>query len=444
MKIYTYATAALLAVLALLSCAPGAKEPAGPEAAPAEEFPAVERLPTTREFIAQRMNEQHSPLSSIYSVPESDLDNNVFVELYRGRKTAVLAENVETYLGNIESLAVAFENGVINVLGDWPCESLIVPGSEPGLIAWRPDSPVLAATEAERPVIHVYELLSCAEIAALEQPSRPALLSISRDGSRISVIDEVYDLWIGPSIGPLSKAARLRYAALDLQFSPQGGLVMVIDQLGWVTSWSAQNGERVRTAQIPGGPFETAEINGALIHISNFDGITKTWSITGSEFIEAEKPASPYKLENGILTYTEPGLSYLKRVHFGRPRLSAAYSKSSRVLRISDIDGNNRYYSLASGQKVYDAKAGDWEAVEIDPDGTVRTAGQVFRLADPIFQQDEWRLMARHTSDQTVYTWWIQAAAEPGGLPKPGVLPFRYGIKPDQLEWRRVFSVNGN
>jgi hypothetical protein len=219
---------------------------------------------------------------------------------------------------------------------------------------------------------------------------------------------------------------------------------VVVDQLGWVTSWSAQSGERVRTAQIPGGPFEKADMNGALIHITNFDGITKTWSITGSEFVEAQKPESPFKLENGILTYTEPGLSFLKRVHFGRPGLSAAYSKSRQMLRISDIDDKNRYYSLESGREVAGAEAGDWLTVELNADGTIRAAGRTFLLADPIRQKDGWRLMARHTSDQTVYTWWIQADGEPDGLPEPGVLPFRYGIKPDQLEWRRVFSMNAD
>jgi hypothetical protein len=440
---------AALAAAALLffSCAPADKAPPAPAPPPGQESaearpapaPEPERPRTVGELLRRKMREQYSPLASIYEPP--GLGNGFHVEIARTRKQVVLADGVVDFAGGLDGLAVLFASGLIELIGEWPCESLTMPsGAKPGILAWKPASVSLAASEKDKGVTRIFELMSCAEISVLEQAGVTEHLAVSPRGARLAAIDRVHDLRIGPVTGPLGLAARLRFAGLDLDFSPAGNLVLAVDQMGWLTSWSAETGERVETARIPGWPFESAEISGRTVFLKDMDGRDYTWDIPDEKFVAEQPPEKRFLLREGLLSFREKERSYVKRLHLGEPRFEVGHSRSAGVLRIVDVDGTTRYYSTVTGRPSPSVEAPDWSGVDLDRDAGFSLDGREYRLADPVHRQGGRLLMARSVPDEGFRLWWVRESGRTGFLPKPGVLPVRSGILPQQVEWRRIFS----
>lgn len=403
-------------------------------------------------LIRNALEEQYSfSWDSLLTPPPEPLAEDFVLRLSMEPARPYLLKDVVGYVADRQGLAVALENGMIQAFSDWPCSGLGAP--EPAaLLAWHAESPVLAAVQEDRRTLRVHDLRLCGQILEQRMEAKATLLALSRLGAYMAVIDEVHGLYIGKSSQPLERSALMRYDALAMSFTPQEGVLMVVDQAGWLTLWpsdpppparpkvgaenaTVESKPRVEVLDrflIPGGPYAEARFHGRYLFLTDRLGHKRVLDVVERKPAEGvSEPGDDFSLRRGVLSFQGQVLAPTRRMLLGAPKLAAAVSRELGLLRVDDLDGRERYYALDDGLPVEEpvsAAAGAWASATVETDGGVVVDGRRYVLADIVKQDGRLALFCRFLPESGYHVWWkILDEQREFQLPE-GFLPRRVGV----------------
>ena len=455
-------------VMAALLAACAAQPPAAPKTPAAENRAAVDALVapnpkdggqaglfgptrTLAAYLADAERKQYFSLDTLYSPPPTGFEDKYLLQLRPAYAALHLAQGVAAWHADDKGLAAGLTNGNVYVWSDWPCPGVTAPGNGGiGSLSWDTQSPYLATDEANHSRIHVFDLRQCAQVQAVDPKSTIVSMALSPKGTWLAFVDEVHNLWVGPTAGEAKIIARLRYTNLALAFTPQEGVLMAADQGGWVTMWAPHAGKLVDQVRLPGAPFTAARFEGSLLVLTPVEG-----KVTGFDMIRrtavAPDDAPPQYLErDGGLYYRTGKKRLVKSVHLGAPTLIVRLSPSAGALHVHDIDGKDRYYAVQDGKQIATVDAGDWVSLGLDGGAGFEAAGKRFSLADPIYGTQALTLYCRFIPEEGFFLWWRPGgpavdAAQSGAAtynPHPGSLPVRNGLLADApVVWQDMAHI---
>lgn len=421
---------AVLWLVFLVSCAypPHPLPPVEPPASVEQGgFTPPDRTGEVARLLAEKISEQVSSPATIFRAPAGGFSDFV-IHVEFAQPVVDVGVGVVRFVGGRGGLAIVNDVGMIQVLGQGACRSLVLPqGETPEEIAWRPGSPRLAVLTSQRRRIRVFELNNCAEIATLSLRSSALRVAISPHGTWLAAIDEAHGLWSGPALGPLSVRTDLRFPSLGVFFSPAEGLLLVVDEAGWLVSWATASGLQVASVRIPGGPFVSSYLRGNTLILQ---GKTEwvQWDLSSGKVVRKDRHEPDFFLEKGILRYRTPYTSAVKQVVLGKGKIVVEASSAAGLLRVHDMDGEMRYYSAITGEPAGAIATNDWKERPYGKDYHLSEGGIDFVLADPVCQEEGWRLYSRSVPGGFLL-WWEQAEETlPPGRQR-GMLPVRTGLK---------------
>lgn len=438
--------AAILTLAALLLLAAACAKPAGevpapvsavgPPAPPEPAHPPQGGRPLSA-FLAELLAEQHFPATAVYNPPPRDLAGAYYTVLRREPARVNLARGVSAWETRADTLAVGMDTGEASIWSPWPCGRVALPGSGAvSALAWSGESPFLALLDAPRQAVHVFDLSRCGSLAVHQPGGTIVRVALSPAGAWLALCDEGHRLWVGPLLGPLVQAASMRFTVLALAFTPQEGLLMAVDAEGWLTFWNPLHGRLADQVVIPGGPFASAAFEGRYAHLVSTSGKIVTFDAARREVLRPRTVDSPFSLREGVLSYRTSRERWVKEMIFGQPRLAAAVSPGLGLLRLDDLDGRARFYSLSDGEPAQAAEARDWRAVDIDPDGRFLYDGRWFALADPAHAAQGLTLLCRRVPGVGFFLWWRESSRFAEFQIRPDALPARRSLLLDSpVEW---------
>ncbi len=386
-------------------------EAAPPPAPPTEGAASAFGKPMSLEELLRFQTEGHVfSLEAVYLPPDPEAKERFVTQLAEEELVVPLAKGVTAWIADDKGLAIAQDDGVVRVFGQWPCPSLV-----------------------------------CAQISETPLSSRGQNLAVAPGGHWQAVVDEVYDLWTGPIPGQLRKAARLRYANLALSFTPKGNLLLVVDQVGWVTVWDPATNEMVHKFQAPDGPFESARQDGRWLRLKMIDKDQEVVFDLAQRKVSNAPAAQPAFFSQGkALFHRSPRRQLVKKVLMGAPELAAWVSTGGTLLKVQDLDGKVRFYDLENGRLRPSPESATYEPVALDSEARGQAAGKRIALADCIFQKNRYTLMARRVPDVGFFLWWTMAEQARDYDPRHGELPIRESVLSDEPEaWRPVLDAAG-
>ncbi|MBG0775560.1 MAG: hypothetical protein H0S85_03900 [Desulfovibrionaceae bacterium] len=387
---------------------------------------------TLREFLTRTLREEYFSLGDLYAPPPDDFFNMYFTQLHMENAVLHLAKDVVHYSADPGGLAVALKNGNLMVWSGWSCPGVAVPGSSGArFMSWDSASPILAACDADGLRIRLFDLRHCAQVHTIELRSPVTAMALSPKGTWLGAVTEVRDLVVGRSLGNLRKVAVLRFEPAAIGFSPQEGLMLVLDQGGWVTMWAPHAARYVDRFQISPGPYASARFAGDRLHVVTREGRTMDWDLVKRAEVAPDGSRSRFYAEDGVLYYRTWQQRPVKKMHLGRPELAVWLSRGAHMLRVHDIDGGVRYYSATDGSQQPPVEAGDWLPLDMDPAEGFSVDERRFVLADVVFQKDHKRLMCRTVPGQGFFLWWTMVQRPGEYHPHPGKLPDRTNLAAD-------------
>jgi hypothetical protein len=433
---------AVLFVLAAACAKPAATPPAstptpGPPAPPAPAEPVPGEGHPLSIFLNRLLAEQHFPATAIYNPPPREMAGAFYTVLRREPAVVNLARGVTAWESSGDTLAVGLESGEAFIWSPYSCGRVALPGQgRVSALAWSGQSPSLALLDADRQAVHVFDLNRCGSLAVLIPGGVITHIALSPAGTWLGLCDEGHRLWIGPRLGPLTQAAAMRFNVLDLAFTPQEGMLMAVDAEGWLTFWAPLQNRQVDSVRIPGGPFYAASFEGRIVNLTSVSGKNVTYDAARREILRPRTDDSPFSLRDGVLSYRTARERWTKEVVFGQPRLAVAVSLACRLVRVEDIDGRTRYYSLAEGTPAQAAKANDWRALDVDRDWRFNYENRQFVLADPAFSARGMTLLCRYLPDEGYYLWWRENYQFAEFQTRPDALPARHSLLLERpVEW---------
>ncbi len=431
----------LLLLLSMAGCSqksqpvePGIQHPAAtPKPA---ESPDLQKSPafrgTLRELLQNVAREQYPDSANLYIPPPDGMEGHFYVQVHQEPAILLLADNVSAYTAGDNILAVGFSSGEIRVFGPNPCPSLFLPGGKSGvgLLDWHPDSPFLLAANEERKEANIFDLRKCAQIGERSFNSTLLLGSISPRGAWLGLIDQTQTLWVGPAAGgPLTKVAALRYPPLALAFSPQEGLLLTVDQAGWLTIWAPMTKKLVSQTLIPSGPFASASFDGHFVDLAQAgQGQKLRFDLVAKKLVPLENIGTPFQLKNGVLSYQTWKNRLVKKAHMQPPCLEVWFSSKDKAFLVRDLDGESRGYGL-DGTLLPTVPGGEGlTPVPVDEDARFEHKGHKYALAERMFQKEHHQLNCRFIPGKGFFLWWRKAPRPMEFNPRPNFLPVRQGI----------------
>lgn len=391
-------------------------------------------------------SQQYSSLESIYNRPPEDLADNHFVLLSKENEVINLAEKVTTFVQKKNILAAAFRNGVIQLYGGNGCGAVQTSGEPVNAVSWYPRSRFLAASSGENRVVEVFNINECARVRVHDVNSTVEMFAVSPKGSWLAMVDEARRIWVGPVAGRLSRVGRFMYQPMSLSFSDEEGILMGVDATGKLTMWSPLKRTRIYEHKIKGGPFKSVEVHGPYLNIVTENGKRFQWNVSQRTEAPYSEVKSGFFLKNGVLTYRSPRKVFTRKVFFKPVSIVVERSPSGNVYRVSDIDGEKRFYSSVSGSLLKDQyDFADWEKVKLGRGYGFSHRGKDFSLAVPIAQREFQRLYCRYIPSKGYYLWWKKTARPDDYFKSRGMVPRREGIAAESpLEWVPLESRHGD
>lgn len=434
--------ALLLLGLALAGCASTLPETvlqrsqAAPAAATEQAAPpsAAESSLSLKEYLTAVAAQQYASPKKLASPPPREMVGKFYMELDREPANLILASGVAAFAYDNDGLAIGFKDGFIRTFGGSFCPSVALPGKNKlGDVAWSPQSPLLAALDAEKEQLFLYDLRSCQLIDEHAFSSPLTDLTISSHGSWIAGAVGGHGLVLSPGAGlKFQTLGELRYASLAMNFTPREGLLMVIDNAGWLTLWAPLTGKRLHEHLIPGGPFLKARFEGQSLFLTPAEGKTASFNVASMEESSTLPPQTPYQLENGVLTYKTSAKLPVKKLHMVPPVFHVFVNKDVNLLMVEDMDGMVRHYDLLQGRPVpKPAQGGAWTPVEVSKAGEFSVDGRKYALAVKAAQWEHLQLNCRSLQNGRFVLWWSQSLRPAEFDPHPGMLPVRESILAD-------------
>ncbi len=422
--------------------APGTQTPP-PPAQPSEAAPSFKG--TLKDFLAHTLKAQYISSLNLYIPPPAGMENDFYIQLNQEPAVLHLGKGVKAYAAGENGLAMGFASGLIQTFGPLSCPGVQLPGkSGVSLLSWHPDSPMLAASNEDRKEVLVFDLRHCAQVAERAFNSTIIRMAVSPKGSWLAVFDQVHTLWVGPAAGgPMTKVSSLRYETIGLAFTPQEGLLLAVDQAGWITVWAPMTKNLVDKIQVPFGPFERAEFDDRFITLYPAEGQPVRWDVPAKKVVAAEKTASPFQLQNEVLLYKTYSNRLVKKIHMRPPTFEVAHSATRKTIRIRDLDGQTRFYGLDGNLADRGEDVPDYESVPTDPDGRFQIKGRQYALGDRIFQKEHTQLNCRFIPGQGYFLWWTASARPMEFNPRPDALPVRRTLLAEEaVTWTPIESSN--
>lgn len=398
----------------------------------------VGRRPATlAELVEYAAGTQYSPLESIYNRPPEGMED-FFIRLDEENETLFLAENVSTFTRDGSSLAAGFKDGTVRLFGSPGCAAVQAAQVPVRQVSWFEDSDIMALTSGEEEALEVFDLNSCARVRVVDVNATISSFAVSPKGTWLAVVDSVRRLWVGPATGKMEQVARFRFEPLVVHFSDQEGILIVADNVGWVTMWSPLKGEEIHRFQIEGGPFKKGSANGAVLNLVPEKGSPFSWDIVRKKKGAPRVEDTSFYIKNGVLTYDSPRTRLARRVFFRKPTYSVQRSPSRNVFRVRDIDGKYRYYSVATGAPLdSEVRSSDWKEVKIGRDTVFSHRGREYKLAEVIAQREFQRLYCRYIAGKGYYLWWTKVSRPDDFFRSRGMLPARIGLSVDSpVDWK--------
>jgi hypothetical protein len=408
-------------------------------------FPGFEpfgpRLPL-KDLLQRTLREQYYAPMNLYSLPPEGFAKTFYIQLRPEEAVLHLAKNVSRFVADPNGLAVGMSNGAIYLWSKWPCPSVTLPGKgHVGLLAWASGSPYLAASPEGRDGVFLFDIRQCVRVALWSPERRFKHIAVSSKGAWLGAVDEGHTLWLGKTPETPTDIARLRYGVLDLAFTPQEGVLMAVDEGGWITLWATHEKRLLEQFQVPGGPFRQARFEGARLSLTSREGTVQTWDLRRRVAVTPEKEAERFYLSDGVLRYRTWSKYLMKKIHLGGPSLRVWHSPSLGVVRVKDIDGKERYYSATAGRQSSVVETKDWRPVVMDDEYGFSLGEERFQLADPVFQKEHLRLYCRYVPQAGFFLWWKERTRPGDFNPFPNRLPARRNLKEDApLTWEWMNS----
>ncbi|WP_432738575.1 WD40 repeat domain-containing protein [Maridesulfovibrio sp. FT414] len=368
-------------------------------------------------YVAKLLSTKYVSAAKLYDAPPEGLEDKLFISVTREQAVPILAGGVSSFAGDAEGLAAALYDGTVRIWSEVGCAKVRLPGGGGAQsLGYGPGSPTLAATSADGNSLYVFDLQQCArvpgDIPVQHGPVR--MMSVSRTGDWLGLIDSFNTLRCGPATGPLSEISVLEGTPLLLGYTPAQGVLIAVEASGNIIKTGMKNMARMDSDYVPGGPFRSARIAGYVVCLNTDDGREVYWDLRRRAVVRksealAEQPSWIYE-QDGSLVYSTGVDRWKITEHLGMPMFIVSHSAKEKLLRVRDLDGETRYYSTLDGKEFTGAKAEDWKL--ISPRKGLYQAGKAsFRLYDPVFKKGTLLLYCRHIEGKGFYLWWEQ---EPG------------------------------
>ncbi|WP_027720579.1 WD40 repeat domain-containing protein [Maridesulfovibrio zosterae] len=395
-----------------------------------------------KDYVSKLMGSEYVSAAKLYDPPLEGLEDKLYISVKREKAVPIIAGGVSSYAGNEEGLAAALNDGSIRVWSKYKCSKLKLPGGGGAeSVGYGPGSPTLAATSKLGEKLYVYDLEKCTRIPGdIPVEHGPVkMMSVSRTGDWMALIDSFNGLLCGPVTGPLKEISIMEGTPLYLGFTPGQGVLVAIEASGKIIKWGMKNHSPLSADLVPGGPFVSVRMSGYVVCLSIEDGKEIYWDLSKRSIVKKtealkQEPSWIYE-QNGVLVYSTGVDRWKITEHLGRPMFIVSQSVKEKLLRVRDLDGETRYYSTLDGKKNIEIDTDDWKM--ISPKKGVYTVGRSsFRLYDPVCQKGSQMLYSRYIEGKGFYLWWELAGNYAKKNPHPMELPIRETILADKpAQW---------
>ncbi|MDQ7836489.1 MAG: WD40 repeat domain-containing protein [Humidesulfovibrio sp.] len=334
------------------------------------------------------------------------------------RSSTLLATNVIAASGDAEAAAASHADGTIQLFGAGNCSSVSMPDGHPAYaLALSREGGALAAWAQGVNSLVVFDLRrpDCPHVSSETALRGQISLSLSPTGAFIAAQDEEGRIWVGPRGGEMRVAASLPGSPAAIGFSGGEGVLLVLDANGQGGAWNPRTGKALRRISVPGGPFVRGDFQGMEARLWTRDGRLLRWdmlhnSAPTTEFSPGEalsrQKGGWLELRGADVYFSRPGLSWKVSPSYDPRPPSLSVSVHAGCLRLSDVDGNVRYYDARQGQEREQCFAEDWVPVAVRPDGTAEIPGLRLRLFDTQPSADgHSNVNTRALSETEVYVW---------------------------------------
>ncbi|WP_320171533.1 WD40 repeat domain-containing protein [Maridesulfovibrio sp.] len=395
-----------------------------------------------KNYVKSLLAKKYVSADKLYDPPLEDLEDKFYVSVTREKAVPIIAGGVSSFSGNDEGLAAALYDGTVRIWSGFNCAKLRLPGGGgAGSLGYGPGSPSLAATSSDGSKLYAYDLKQCAripgEIPVAHAPVK--MMAASRTGDWLGFIDNFNTLVCGPVTGPLSEIRILEGTPILLGYTPAQGILIVVEASGKITKTGMKNMSSMDSDQVPGGPFKSARMAGYTVCLTADDGHDVYWdlrkrgTVKRSEALR-EQPSWIYERDGALVYFT--GVDRWKVTeHLGMPMFIVSHSVKKKLLRVRDLDGITRYYSMLDGKEFPDGHADDWKLVT-PRKGVYKIGAGSYRLYDPVYQKGTQRLYCRYIAGKGFYLWWEPVAGYKNFNPHPMKLPVRECVlAKSTVEW---------
>lgn len=392
------------------------------------------------------------------------------LQLTRGHPRVHLADDVLAATGDGAAAAASRTDGSLLLFGvQTPCSPAMPSGHPAFALGLSRAGGTLAAWAPGRAEVVFFDLFApgCPGSSLHAELQGQVSLTLSPSGAFVAAHDSSGALWAGPRQPQGAEASLRRMGALSgkpaaLGFSQGEGVLIAVDAQGRGSVWNPRSGKVLRGFSVPGGPFVRGEIALDEARLWTAEGTLVRWdmlrniaagtagdddfdadsdihfdinsdvdsAVDSSAADEAHATADPQgkggggqtarlvegwlELRGTSLFYVGKGRQWRATPLYELPQeqagLSLSRSASAQCLRLSDVDGQVRYYSSRTGAPALQCFADDWVAVPISADGTVRVSGLAVRVFTPLTGpatsgQANSRVNARAISHRKVFFW---------------------------------------
>ena len=400
--------------------------------------------------------------------------------LTHGHPRVHLADDVLATTGDGAAAAASRTDGSLVLFGlKTPCSPAMPSGHPAFAIGLSRAGGTLAAWAPGRAEVVFFDLFTpgCPASSLRAELEGQVSLTLSPSGAFVAAHDSSGALWAGPRQPQGAEASLRRMGALSgkpaaLGFSQGEGVLIAVDAQGRGSVWNPRSGKVLRGFSVPGGPYVRGEIALDEARLWTAEGALVRWDMlrnmaagTAGDDDSDEDSGVDYGATPGLtpgvdsgdipeenataetegkrgsgqtawlaegwlelrgtaLFFVGKGRQWRATPLYELPQeqagLNLSRSASAQCLRLTDVDGQVRYYSSRSGAPALQCFADDWAAVPISADGTAKVAGLVLRVFTPLTGvgtsgQANSQVNARAISHRKVFFWAVDTRGNAQG-----------------------------
>jgi len=382
-------------------------------------------------FTAQVFKKQYFSAQDLYILPVRGFEDFSRNLLRREPADLILDRDVSAYAEGCGTLAFAKQDALF-IRGKDFCLKTALPKPKDNirLLSWPGKSPYLAACGEDK--VFVYNVRRGKWVRGAHDLGRHVSgMALSSHGAWLALVDHKNRVWAGPTLGPLRRGPILSGDFLALDFSPDQGVLMVVDVNGETLLWAMHTDKLIHRFRVSGGPFERGFFQDGKLFLAASGQGGVVWDVLRQEPVRAAFKPSAFSLDGGVLSYRTGRLGWTRTRVLQRENLSLHFSESVGAFKLRDLDGQERYFAFPSGTPMGPVQARDWELLP-DTDRVYQARGKAFRTCDLIYQKGRNQLLCRFVPGKGFYVWWEDAREQGSFNPHPFALPRRDALSTDK------------